>query len=800
MPVALELIYTSAPRGLKPGSSGFCTVAATAGMPAPLAAQLEALSAYRPAYRAGAADASRNPVSTAHYRIRVGGRFVSVLSRVQFAGVDYSRRSNKLAHHLALDAGDQSPAGPAWLAQQAGLFVAAWDEEPRRIAQPRTLPRGELPARVCEAWATATGDAGWAGVLVERLLLDATRPVYLIVPPMIDLLPLFAEATALLPAAARWRATFNTYTSQIDGGPPVAWRGCLAGTPAADAAARAGDGLVLDLTTDLDPAPAGRYVAFARTGTPPAEPEPELDDPEPPVEWPAEASAPVAVAHDDEPLPVRTAPAGERPATLSPVFWLVALGWPIVALSLGLILYRSTTPAAPDADAAHAALAAELDRLQQRHAELSRENERLRAALAAQPAAALGAPRATAPVAADEPAASPRPVPPAEPPAEPPGDRRIVGARSPVARPLPAPADDPLIDTTDTAPDRPRTAEPIGRMLDPVGNRWIAPLPELIHGSLGFSARKVPLLDGLPPRTAVTLNPPGIELDYVEFRNASGRGRVVLQPSPTRGYEVARVQVLDGVLWWDWRRPAGLMGLTEELRELDRLVQRSTLTIDAGGAPARVVQLREPEPAVLATTDLPAQVAVSWHLDAVQLEPVAYPQGWTVAASVAGDALVAQSANGLTLIISVADGSLAADWRDGPPAQAVQHARVAVEGAQFDYDTIAARHRVEMDDLERDIEFIRQDLRRTDRPDTIARLEGRLDRALAARDELERQYRDAADRLDAARAAQTVAIQQQQDARAFTRLEARAVDRGSNAWLAVLTVAGPQAARTEGDS
>ena len=32
-----ELVYTSAPRGLKPGSKGFCTVACTADLPESLA-------------------------------------------------------------------------------------------------------------------------------------------------------------------------------------------------------------------------------------------------------------------------------------------------------------------------------------------------------------------------------------------------------------------------------------------------------------------------------------------------------------------------------------------------------------------------------------------------------------------------------------------------------------------------------------------------------------------------------------------------------------------------------------------
>ena len=58
-----ELIYTSAPRGLKPGSHGFCTVAVTQGMPPNLAERLEALSGYRHVYPPQDPQAELNPIA-----------------------------------------------------------------------------------------------------------------------------------------------------------------------------------------------------------------------------------------------------------------------------------------------------------------------------------------------------------------------------------------------------------------------------------------------------------------------------------------------------------------------------------------------------------------------------------------------------------------------------------------------------------------------------------------------------------------------------------------------------------------
>ncbi len=45
-----ELHYTSVPRGLKPGSRGFCTVGLTPHMPGTLVDRLEALSGYQPIF------------------------------------------------------------------------------------------------------------------------------------------------------------------------------------------------------------------------------------------------------------------------------------------------------------------------------------------------------------------------------------------------------------------------------------------------------------------------------------------------------------------------------------------------------------------------------------------------------------------------------------------------------------------------------------------------------------------------------------------------------------------------------
>ncbi len=270
-----ELIYTSAPRGLKPGSKGFCTVAQTAGLSAAWAERLESLSGYRPVYPLGDARSADNPVALAHWRVTVpgGGGPRSVLSRVRFAGADYSGRSNKLARHVVLDPAEQSPAGPAWtlLHDRAD---AAWSGEARQLPAGPAVPQGDRPPSVATSWARLAGDAGWAAALADAFAADPARPAVLIYPPNLSadqILRLFEESLSLLPARQRWSVTFNTYFTDLPLNLTCAWRGVVAGTAAADAARVERRALVLDLSKlAAPPAPIGRLADAARAGTGPA--------------------------------------------------------------------------------------------------------------------------------------------------------------------------------------------------------------------------------------------------------------------------------------------------------------------------------------------------------------------------------------------------------------------------------------------------------------------------------------------------------------------------------------------------
>ena len=264
-----ELHYTSVARGLKPGARGFCTVASTVGLSPTLAERLEGLSGYRATFPPDHPQSAQNPVAWSHLRINSVGQTVSVVSRIGPAGLDYTDRPNKYAHHVVLDASERHAGGPAWLLEQPGFMVAEWQGPPQQIPTGRRPATGDQPGGVCRAWAKATGDAGWGGAVAEAFLADPKRQVVIIFDPGVDLLPLFVEALALLPADRRWDVTFQTYFTGLPPGVGCVWRGVLRDSAEARQARGNPDALLIDLA-EAGHAVGGSLVHWAKTGEAPA--------------------------------------------------------------------------------------------------------------------------------------------------------------------------------------------------------------------------------------------------------------------------------------------------------------------------------------------------------------------------------------------------------------------------------------------------------------------------------------------------------------------------------------------------
>lgn len=271
--MANKLVYTSAPKGLIPGSCGFCTVAGTRGMTKTVVDALEGLAGYRRVYET--TDGARlNPVAFSHLIVDTPRGRLRVLARIADAQPDYSGRTNHIASFLQLGDAETPESGPAELFYKPGLFETQWPNGQAPIAYPSpvAIPMEEDARPLsCEYWSAVAGDPGWAGVLASTV--ETRRPTFLVVHPTIDVLKLFQESIALLPANKRWNATFATYYTNALRNVDCLWRGVVVDSPE-EALARATAGnLVLDFRV-LPPIDffktnptIGRWIEIARKST-----------------------------------------------------------------------------------------------------------------------------------------------------------------------------------------------------------------------------------------------------------------------------------------------------------------------------------------------------------------------------------------------------------------------------------------------------------------------------------------------------------------------------------------------------
>jgi hypothetical protein len=234
-----QLIYTSAPRGLLSGQSGFCTVARSADLREALVQRLEQISSYHYLRVSGGGADGGNPTISAFRILDIRGAKYQVLTRIQPCGLDFTARTNHLAHHLIFQPEElaQLPSPAAILRGWKG-WSAGWQGDPRLLDEVpldefREIKRPTFPA---QTWLQITGDAGRAAGLLES---ECVRGCYLVCPPGGErqLLDMFAETLQLLDHTGQyplrpWRYSFTTFMQAEDNPLDFQWRGCQEGTPA----------------------------------------------------------------------------------------------------------------------------------------------------------------------------------------------------------------------------------------------------------------------------------------------------------------------------------------------------------------------------------------------------------------------------------------------------------------------------------------------------------------------------------------------------------------------------------------
>lgn len=300
--MAWQLIYTSAPRLLEAGRTGFGTVARHRAVSGLIASSVERFSQFA---RLPGHDTRR--IVHACRILTVGSGTYHVLTCLQDAGSDYTGRTNHIAHHLIAEPREIRALSAAGLTPADVLLAmkwrTSWSDGPRFLDPAEEVDLSSFTTTASQAWAAVTGSPASARILGSR---EALKGCYLIIPPGINALDLFGEALRADPAQA-WQTPFTTCLEPNDDVADFRWVALSSSSPLLTQV-ETSSRLVLDLT---------------RPGTLPAPPDPDAPAPEPePVPDPVKPPAPE---------PARTAPAEVQKQTHPPVLAAPAVssmgGW-----------------------------------------------------------------------------------------------------------------------------------------------------------------------------------------------------------------------------------------------------------------------------------------------------------------------------------------------------------------------------------------------------------------------------------------------------------------------------------------
>jgi DNA-binding transcriptional MerR regulator len=288
--MAWQLIYTSAPRLLEAGRTGFGTVARHRAVSGMLAAAVERFSQFA---RLPGHD-PRRVVHTCRI-LTVGSSTYHVLSCLQDAGSDYTGRTNHIAHHLIAEPREIRSLAAAGLTPADVLMGMAWrtswSEGPRYLDSAEEIDLSSFASRPSHAWSAITGNPASATLLWSR---EALKGCYLITPPGANVLELFRESLFASPQQA-WQTRFTTCLEPNDDVADFRWVALTSSSPLRSQV-ETSNRLVLDLT---------------RPSSLP--PPPEVEAPAPAFEAPASAAPPLPPPQLSASVPPRSHSSGTIP-------------------------------------------------------------------------------------------------------------------------------------------------------------------------------------------------------------------------------------------------------------------------------------------------------------------------------------------------------------------------------------------------------------------------------------------------------------------------------------------------------
>ncbi len=120
-----QVVFTSHVRGIRPGSSGYCTVLHSQEIRPALLKALEEDSVFEHH------EGNRGKTVFRFKTLDLRGSQYYVLSRIADAGLDYTGRTNFIAHHLAFAADEIPEYSPAEIFKNWEGWYSVWSGEPR---------------------------------------------------------------------------------------------------------------------------------------------------------------------------------------------------------------------------------------------------------------------------------------------------------------------------------------------------------------------------------------------------------------------------------------------------------------------------------------------------------------------------------------------------------------------------------------------------------------------------------------------------------------------------------------------
>lgn len=152
-----QLIFTSVPMGLEPGRSGYCTVARSQDLSKKEIREIEKLSVL------DYSISKSSPPNIHSFRlIETKNSFFYLLSRIKSCGIDYSNRTNYIAHHVIIppELINELPP-PSHIFEYWNGWKNQWDGSPKYLNEDIFLELSKLnfdKKKECNFWNSWTGD------------------------------------------------------------------------------------------------------------------------------------------------------------------------------------------------------------------------------------------------------------------------------------------------------------------------------------------------------------------------------------------------------------------------------------------------------------------------------------------------------------------------------------------------------------------------------------------------------------------------------------------------------------------